>query len=73
MFKPPALVIKGRGDPEQLARDWEDYLENFEDFLKVTDSQARGSRHSMRSLCQVQAPTKVSRRAGGENIIHPCE
>ena len=37
MLKPAALVIKGRGDPEQLARDWEDYLENFQDFLKATD------------------------------------
>ena len=27
MLKPAALVLKGRGDPEQLARDWEDYLE----------------------------------------------
>ena len=37
MLKPAALVIKGRGDPEQLARDWEDYLENFQDFLEATD------------------------------------
>ena len=37
MFKPPALVIKGRGDPEQLARDWEGYLDNFKDFLEATD------------------------------------
>ena len=37
MLKPAALVLKGRGDPEQLARDWEDYLENFQDFLKATE------------------------------------
>ena len=36
MFKLPALVIRGRGDPEQLARDWEDYFDNFGDFLEVT-------------------------------------
>ena len=36
-FKPPALVIKGRGDPEQLERDWEDYLDNFRDFPEATN------------------------------------
>ena len=34
MFKLSALVL--RGDPEQLARDWEDYLDNFGDFLEAT-------------------------------------
>merc|ERR1712059_53815 len=37
MLKPATLVLKGRGDPEQLARDWEDFLENFKDFLEATD------------------------------------
>jgi len=37
MLKRAALILKGRGDLEQLARDWEDYLENFQDFLEATD------------------------------------
>ena len=44
MLKTPVLVIKGRGDPEQLARDWEDYLENFQDFLEATEIAGQHAR-----------------------------
>ena len=47
MLKPASLVIKGRGDPEQLARDWEDYLENFQDFLKATEIAGKHTRREI--------------------------
>ena len=36
LFKPPILIIRMKGDPEQLSKDWEDYLDNFRDFLEAT-------------------------------------
>ena len=36
MLKPALLVIKKRGDPEQLAKDWEDYVKVFTEFLEAT-------------------------------------
>ena len=36
LFKLPALVIKRKCDPEQLSKDWEEYVDNFKIFLKAT-------------------------------------
>ena len=36
LFKPPALVIKRKGDLEQLSKDWEEYINNFKIFLEAT-------------------------------------
>ena len=36
MLKPALLVIKKKGDPEQLAKDWEDYVKVFKEFLEAT-------------------------------------
>ena len=33
MLKPERLVIKKKGDPEQLSKDWEDYVKVFKEFL----------------------------------------
>ena len=36
LFKPGPLVIKKKGDPEQLAKDWDDYVKVFQEFLRAT-------------------------------------
>ena len=36
MLKPALLVIKKKGDPEQLAKDWENYVKVFKEFLEAT-------------------------------------
>ena len=36
LLKPAPLVVKKKGDPEQLAKDWEDYIKVFKEFLEVT-------------------------------------
>ena len=33
LMKPEALVIRTRSDTDQLARDWEDYVQEFELYL----------------------------------------
>ena len=50
MLKPALLVIKKKGDPEQLAKDWEDYVKVFKEFLEATgvigvhdDPEVRGT------------------------------
>ena len=36
MLKPAPLVVKRKGDPEQLSKDWEDYVKVFKEFLDAT-------------------------------------
>ena len=36
LFKLLALVIKRKGDPEQLSKDWEEYIDNFKILLEAT-------------------------------------
>ena len=36
IYMPQSLTIKGKGDPEQLARDWEKHIEEFKTFLRAT-------------------------------------
>ena len=36
LLKPAPLVVKKKGDPEQLAKDWEDYIKVFKEFLEAT-------------------------------------
>ena len=36
MLKPEQLVVKKKGDPEQLSKDWEDYIKVFKEFLEAT-------------------------------------
>ena len=36
LLKPGPLVIKQKGDPEQLLKDWEDYQKVFLEFLAAT-------------------------------------
>ena len=36
LLKPARLVIKRKGDPEQLSKDWEKYMREFTTFLKAT-------------------------------------
>ena len=36
IYKPQALTIKRKGNPEQLVRDWEEYIKEFEIFLGAT-------------------------------------
>ena len=35
IYKPHALTIKRKGDPEQLARDWEKYIKAFLGVVKI--------------------------------------
>ena len=44
LFKPPILVVRKKGDPEQLSKDWEDYLDNFRDFLEATTAAGAHNR-----------------------------
>ena len=36
IYKPQALTIKREGDLEQLARDWEKYIDELKTFLRAT-------------------------------------
>ena len=36
LLKQLALVIMRKGDPEQLSKDWEEYVNNFKIFLEAT-------------------------------------
>ena len=36
MLKPVQLVLKRKGDLKQLAKDWEDYIKVFKEFLEAT-------------------------------------
>ena len=36
LYKPQILVVRKKGDPEQLSKEWEDSLDNFRDFLEAT-------------------------------------
>ena len=37
LLKPAQLVIKRKGDPEQLAKDWQEYVKVFQEFLQATE------------------------------------
>ena len=36
LLKPKALVVKEKGDPEQLAKDWDNYVKVFQEFFGAT-------------------------------------
>ena len=36
LMKPGPLIVKKRGDPEQLLKDYEDYVKVFKEFLAAT-------------------------------------
>ena len=36
LLKPAPLVVKRKGDPEQLSKDWDDYVKVFQEFLGAT-------------------------------------
>jgi hypothetical protein len=36
MLKPAQLVLRRKGDPEQLFKDWDDYTKVFKEFLEAT-------------------------------------
>ena len=36
LLKPGPLVVKKKGDPEQLSKEWEDYIKIFREFLAAT-------------------------------------
>ena len=36
LLKPAQLVVKRKGDPEQLSKDWEHYVKVFQEFLDAT-------------------------------------
>ena len=36
LLKPEALVVKKKGDPEQLAKNWDDYVKVFQEFWGAT-------------------------------------
>ena len=36
LLKPAPLVVKRKGDPEQLSKDWEDFIKVFKEFLEAT-------------------------------------
>ena len=36
LLKLRALVIKKRSDTDQLAKDWENYVQDFKKFLQIT-------------------------------------
>ena len=76
MFKLPALVIRGRGDPEQLARDWEDYFDNFGDFLEVTTIAGQHVNPEVAGTpCRACVKSKhLLKLVGGPEVktIYPC-
>ena len=37
LLKPSPLVNKKKGDPEQLLKDWEEYIKVFKEFLAATE------------------------------------
>ena len=50
-FMPTALVIKRKGDLEQISKDWEEYVNDFKRFLEVT-----GATGDHKNLAVVDTP-----------------
>ena len=70
LFKPGQLVIKKKGDPEQLAKDWEDYVRSFSTFLKATGvAGVHDSPEIAGTPCQACEKTKnILLLVGGEEV-----
>ena len=44
LLKPAPLVVRKKGDPEALLKDWEDYVKVFKEFIATTGvSTQRGT------------------------------
>ena len=66
MLKPERLTVKKKGDPEQLSKDWEDYVRVFKEFLEAT---GMAGEHANPTPCA--ACTKIKnmlRLIGGDEV-----
>ena len=36
LLKPAQLIVRKKGDPEALLKDWEDYVKVFKEFITAT-------------------------------------
>ena len=70
MLKPAQLVLKRKGDPEQLAKDWQEYVKVFQEFLQATEvagNHANPERPN--SPCTVCVKVKnMLRLVGGDEV-----
>ena len=70
LLKPAPLVIKKKGDPEQLSKDWEEYMRTFSTFLKATGvAGVHASPEVAGTPCQACEKTKnILLLVGGEEV-----
>ena len=70
LLKPPPLVIKKKGDPEQLLKDWEEYVKVFKEFLAATEvAGAHTNPEVLNTPCAICIKSKnMLRLVGGDEV-----
>ena len=70
LLKPAQLVIKRKGDPEQLAKDWQEYVRVFQEFLQATDvAGSHANPETPNNPCVVCVKVKnMLRLVGGDEV-----
>ena len=71
MYQPRALVLKRKGNPEQLVRDWETYISGFKAFLLATKRISHSDPEMAGMPCDRCRVTKsLLTLAGGTEVAH---
>ena len=70
LLKPPPLVIKKKGDPEQLLKDWDEYVKVFKEFLAATEvAGAHANPEVANTPCATCIKSKnMLRLVGGDEV-----
>ena len=70
LLRPAPLVIKRKGDPEQLAKDWQEYVKVFQEFLQATDVAGNHANpETPNNPCTVCVKVKnMLRLVGGDEV-----
>ena len=70
LLKPPPLVVKKKGDPEQLLKDWEEYIKVFKEFLAATGvAGAHANPEVANTPCATCVKSKnMLRLVGGDQV-----
>ena len=70
MLKPAQLVLKRKGDPEQLAKDWQEYVKVFQEFLQATEVAGNHANpETPNNPCAVCVKVKnMLRLVGGDEV-----
>ena len=71
IYKPQALVLKMKGDPEQLVRDWETYISRFKAFLLITERISHSNLEMAGMSCdRCRVSKSLLTLVGGTEVAH---